>query len=299
MLISSAFYIGNFFKNTISDDPSDWSAFGSYFGGTVAPILTFLTLIILIKQAKVVQDSTNIQVEHLNKSRKIDNILKAIDNCSIELVKVRDEVVPIPQENINLILNGKKYITWTQDFENKYLKIEFSESDHQIYLWKGIMSYLQDYIKNSINVPLLLNKTENKNLEILFNNLKFKILKLIFYCEDLLRIDKESVILVFPILNEFKDTIEKLYSNGLLEQSTYKTFLTLKSIVTEPKKIDIILKEIFIKELNETELINKPIKNFNEIEITQCIVDNNIEFLTEYRKHKFIRNNGKWSVKKP
>lgn len=107
ILISLAFYIGNFFENTILNDPSDWSNFGSYFGGTVAPILTFLTLIILIKQAKVVQESTIIQVEHLNKSRKIDNILKAIDNCSIELLTVRDKVIPIPDYNINLLLRRK------------------------------------------------------------------------------------------------------------------------------------------------------------------------------------------------
>lgn len=157
------------------------------------------------------------------------------------------------------------------------------------------MSYLKDYIKESIDVPLLLSKAENSNLKILFDNLKFKIIKLIFLCEDLLRTDKESIMSIFMILNEFKGTIEKFYSVGLLEKSTYESFLILKSLITEPKKIDIILKEIFLKELTKSNLINKPINNLDDIEITQRIVDKDVEFFLKYNKLKIVRKKGKWS----
>ena len=47
-------------------------AFGAYFGGIVAPLLTFITLIILIKQISITREANSLQIEHLNKTRRIE-----------------------------------------------------------------------------------------------------------------------------------------------------------------------------------------------------------------------------------
>ncbi|MGF7230590.1 hypothetical protein [Arachidicoccus sp.] len=42
------FYVKDFHELQRSDNPSDWAAFGDYFGGILGPIISLLTLIVTI-----------------------------------------------------------------------------------------------------------------------------------------------------------------------------------------------------------------------------------------------------------
>lgn len=60
-LFYDEFLINDNLKSTnIKDSIANWGAFGSYFGGFVAPILTFITLIILIKQISISREANNL-----------------------------------------------------------------------------------------------------------------------------------------------------------------------------------------------------------------------------------------------
>ncbi|PKL38602.1 MAG: hypothetical protein CVV44_12040 [Spirochaetae bacterium HGW-Spirochaetae-1] len=75
-------YSSNFifqYKNVISDNPADWGTFGDYFGGILNPVLSFITIILLlytIQLQRVMKNDTN------NDSKKqefISNFFKMID----------------------------------------------------------------------------------------------------------------------------------------------------------------------------------------------------------------------------
>jgi len=74
----SYFFIGNFTLNAATEN-LDWSAFGSYFGGTAGPLLTFISILLLvytIRQQRSHLESMheeNIKQDMLRYLNKIDD----------------------------------------------------------------------------------------------------------------------------------------------------------------------------------------------------------------------------------
>ncbi len=80
------------FHNSLSDNHQSWSEFGSYIGGVYGPIISILSIIILIvtlKQMRSSQDQDRehfqIQLNEQSKQRSIDDIIMLTNMVSVAL----------------------------------------------------------------------------------------------------------------------------------------------------------------------------------------------------------------------
>lgn len=80
------------FNNGLSSNQNDFGSFGSYFGGIFGPILTFLTIIILIRT----NDDQTKQFRH-------QSIRNQKDSYSIELL----DLLNINLSELNIILKSR------------------------------------------------------------------------------------------------------------------------------------------------------------------------------------------------
>lgn len=65
------------FNGSLSHNPSDWASFGSFIGGLVGPILTFITVLVL--------------VANLHESRKVSKINKEMVDIAKETALINKE----------------------------------------------------------------------------------------------------------------------------------------------------------------------------------------------------------------
>nr|WP_319556142.1 hypothetical protein [uncultured Vibrio sp.] len=65
-LIVYVFFFGIVERFPLSNDTSAWGAFGSYFGGVVGPVLSFLAFVILAKTLKAPQEVLKLQKMNQN-----------------------------------------------------------------------------------------------------------------------------------------------------------------------------------------------------------------------------------------
>ncbi|MCR3946354.1 hypothetical protein NUK32_05245 [Aeromonas caviae] len=99
-------YIFKFHGNNISSNPEQWGQIGDYFGGLLNPIISFTTLIFLIKayysQRQELEDTkialkdtveyNRKQTAMMNTSIKISKFNVHIDLCHKEIGYIQDEI---------------------------------------------------------------------------------------------------------------------------------------------------------------------------------------------------------------
>lgn len=81
------FFFGVVERFPLSNDTSVWGAFGSYFGGVVSPVLSFLAFVILAKTFKAQQDVLKSQQNEAERQRKFSEIelkTQALENMIVE-----------------------------------------------------------------------------------------------------------------------------------------------------------------------------------------------------------------------
>lgn len=116
-------YTINFYENTISKLPGDWGTFGDFMGGTLNPILAFLSFLALLQtikiQSKELKNSTKELKETRKATRDSAEALKEQSN-SIKIQNFENtffNMISLHNEIINS-LNIKPY-TW---FKLSYYK---------------------------------------------------------------------------------------------------------------------------------------------------------------------------------
>ena len=68
------FYFGIALEYPLSVKPSEWALVGSFFGGVLGPILSFISIILLIKSLNF-QKKTNLTLEtEVVRSKKLDHL---------------------------------------------------------------------------------------------------------------------------------------------------------------------------------------------------------------------------------
>lgn len=83
LFFSGAYYFYVGFDKTISSSGSDWSQFGSYYGGIAGPILSFISIILLvytINQQSEVNEKTSIETTKLDLLRYMSGSEQEIDS---------------------------------------------------------------------------------------------------------------------------------------------------------------------------------------------------------------------------
>ncbi|MDO5357443.1 MAG: putative phage abortive infection protein [Conchiformibius sp.] len=68
--IPIGFYITFFWNTSISQDAGNWGTFGDYFGGTLNPILGFISFMALLYTIKLQRDSIELQNQELQATRE-------------------------------------------------------------------------------------------------------------------------------------------------------------------------------------------------------------------------------------
>ena len=67
-------FIANFHSRDISSDLQDWNNFGGFVGGTLGPLLSFLSIILLIKTLELQVRSSNSLDEEIKRTKKQDKL---------------------------------------------------------------------------------------------------------------------------------------------------------------------------------------------------------------------------------
>ena len=287
----------------IKDSIANWGAFGSYFGGFVAPILTFITLIILIKQISISREANNLQIEHLNKTRRIEILVNLINELANKTELAIEKQVPLTEELANIYLKNydderSKTLT-IKSFENNYNEkvsiIKYSD-DKTIdeFDWRNSITHL-----SMINKKYQENAKENLDnfLKIECHNISVLIKKLIALCTELSNVDENSYQIIKFSLITFTESVEELRKVDLIGEKAYLLFFQLISIHNNNgDSIEENLKKLFAKEIsnkygknlteNNLSTINFEFVNKDEFKVGQ--------FTTEIEKTTYLRINGKW-----
>ncbi len=298
------FLINDNLKNEkIKDSIANWGAFGSYFGGFVAPILTFITLIILIKQISISREANNLQIEHLNKTRRIEILVNLINELANKTELAIEKQVPLTEELANIYL--KNYA----DERSKTLTIKSFENNYNEKV--SIIKYSDDKTidefdwRNSITHLSMLNKKYQENakenldnfLKIECHNISVLIKKLIALCTELSNLDENSYQIIKFSLITFTESVEELRKVDLIGEKAYLLFFQLISIHNNNgDSIEEDLKKLFAKEIsnkygknlteNNLSTINFEFVNKDEFKVGQ--------FITEIEKTTYLRINGNW-----
>lgn len=75
MALVSAFYFVNFnlrLHYDVSEKPEDWAALGEYFGGILSPVLSFISIVLLIKSLGLQNDANASLRRELEGSEKVE-----------------------------------------------------------------------------------------------------------------------------------------------------------------------------------------------------------------------------------
>ncbi|RLV58613.1 hypothetical protein D5018_16465 [Parashewanella curva] len=129
------------FPNGLSDQNVDWGNFGSFFGGVLSPLLSFISIIYVVKatqaQIKAASDSTREQINTANKNLRLELIEIKKENLKSDILKMLEKAV----DNALKAKSTNKMLVALQSvyFED----IEFPAQE-------GIDFYVLRYKKNKI-----------------------------------------------------------------------------------------------------------------------------------------------------
>lgn len=104
IIIASLIIVGVFglyliyFSNGISTDQSYWGQFGDYFGGTLNPILSFITIIVLIYTLRIGYKTLEISKQELDKATKMLGLAKDEIEVTKKAVENSTEQVTLAKE---------------------------------------------------------------------------------------------------------------------------------------------------------------------------------------------------------
>lgn len=133
------------FNHTISSSPSDWGALGDYIGGIVNPLLSFASIILIIRTVQLQRDANDALKEDLETAKQ-ESKLRAFDAKLSSLISVQHEQL-------------------------KSFKLEFSSVNGEHYELEGVTAILEledlisSILDNGIapNLELLLRHLDSRD----------------------------------------------------------------------------------------------------------------------------------------
>ncbi|ELK8497326.1 hypothetical protein RV040_000793 [Vibrio alginolyticus] len=97
-------FFGVIERYSLSNDTSAWGTFGSYFGGVLGPVLSFLAFVILAKTLESQQKEAKRQREF----SQIELKTLALENTSAEFESWLDRPKKLNGETLREVLDGKR-----------------------------------------------------------------------------------------------------------------------------------------------------------------------------------------------
>lgn len=90
VVVSYVYAFAFHFKLSISEDPSHWGAFGDYLGGTLNPLLSFASILLIIRTVHLQRESNDVLRAELD-STKRESKLRALDGKLQLLIAAQSE----------------------------------------------------------------------------------------------------------------------------------------------------------------------------------------------------------------
>ena len=159
-----AFYFFNFKQYGLSPNQGDWGTFGDFMGGTLNPLLAFLSLIALLTTIRIQSQALQVSSEELVNSRK-------------ELELTRDELSKTADAQQEQSKSIKQ-----QNFENTFFNMLdlYKDAVDNITIEKGAQYWVVDNMNNNIHAGEVLHKDSktfskgiiNKYIKFIENRLK-------------------------------------------------------------------------------------------------------------------------------
>ena len=140
-IVCIAFVLGiyafQFHSFKVSEDVNHWNQFGGYVGGVLGPLLSFLSLVMLIKSLNLQNESNKVLRDESNLNIKSEKI-RSFETQFFNLLNAQRETF----EYFKLTLNGQSYqgVSAVRELENC---IEILRSQH------GTDQDIADFIKNA------------------------------------------------------------------------------------------------------------------------------------------------------
>lgn len=246
------------FNGGLSEEQIDFSYYGTYIGGTVGIVLTFITIIILIKtlhdqreNSKFIKVTTEKQIEQTKEYHDKSEIYQYI----------KDKITKIEEIAYSKIDYDDTYYFIHNNSEFKIRKFISKNTDYDKLMKLDLNEYKQKQIGNESNIVInflhtikIINHDYNSfvipyNIKYKVENLRNHITNLAFLISQYLMYDN-SITMINILLYEVQGVIDILHQLDLFknnEINTYEFFKELKDDPTVKKSV------------------SKPSSNFREV----------------------------------
>lgn len=128
-------YVINFYfvlDQGISSDTSDWAALGDYVGGLLNPVLSFITIILLIKSLGIQVDANKNLIEQVDHTKKIDKI-KSFETLFFHMLSSQRDIYDSLDVEFTILKRVKHSGDAVIEIENEIQKIRKKKgSDEEI-----------------------------------------------------------------------------------------------------------------------------------------------------------------------
>lgn len=207
----------------VSNDSTQWADLGSYFGGMLSPILSFLAMILLIKSLSL-QNEANLSLQKQLENTEITERLKSFEVLFFNMVNSQKDMFDSLEIRFELgeekiIKVGHEAVLFIEEmveaFENKKVseqeiahfinEIDFRDS---IYSLTRVFFILVKMVSEKLNDECGFNKNDRTaHFETLINFTDFSQLRLMLIC---MRYVKSAPVKYLNEHKEFNDVAQNL-----------------------------------------------------------------------------------------
>ena len=253
------------------------------------------------EQISALQESTFIQLSYLQKARKIEMLFSEINKISEYTYDLMSTKRRTPLENISIDMKTHSLKSWEYDMENS--RVTYKKSDDTVaYLqWNGISFYLKQWI-NSQQLETVKSNYEEADISYkqIHRTIASNITNLLIMLKNLAHEDENSYSLIAVKLSGYSSICYNFKVIGLIDDSIFETFLTLKSLALGGKRESLKLENTFAKEINDYIFQEDKVKgNDIKIDSKRVVIENQsnsyIEYTVSCKDMGFLRDNKNWS----
>lgn len=130
-----------------SEDKGDWGTFGDFFGGFSNPIITFITMCMLIKSIDLQKDANNSIIEQNNHIKNSEDRQKELEDLRSFESTFYSLAEVARQEYSRLRIKDPEGMEYFESYAVSYIEEEIIRS-HQENIKKGIISDLETIFDN-------------------------------------------------------------------------------------------------------------------------------------------------------
>ena len=298
------------FDGGLSDLNSDWGSFGSYFGGTITPFLSFLTILIIIitneHQKKSLQDQIENQkteIALLNKQGEIEQIEDSISQIRSLLMNISQKIIPsfeiidyynevYPEYQFQYDRNLKLLIGTSS--RNADAKIYFKDVD----IFTILANSFKEVGKDRTKQLFVENKLSTIRTDILTYMAQSNYL--IGSVLNLHQLDSNLFSLRYHISLIFQQ-YGLLYKLGLVNEANYSQLMMFQYMPSVAPRLSVdisSLKEGVKNELNDSLLFENKITDISKILIDAKhikVLDGKFEMRIWYEGSEYVKTDQVWS----